>query len=79
MRQKLETSNNSKFLSCQQLISTGALVLIPKTQFLPAQENDENKRKNDKLFEWLKDLEFDIICLQATHFVNECEFIYNSR
>lgn len=34
-----------KFLSCQQLISTGALVLIPKSQFLPAQENDENKRK----------------------------------
>lgn len=53
--------------------------LDTKVTVLSAQENDENKRKNDKLFEWLKDLEFDIICLQATHFVNECEFIYNSR
>ena len=36
-------------------------------------------KKRITLFEWIRDSNFDIICLQETHFVKEHEFIYNSR
>ena len=31
------------------------------------------------LFDWLRDTEYDIICLQETHFIKSREFVYYSR
>ena len=31
------------------------------------------------LFDWLRDTEYDIICLQETHFIKSRELVYNSR
>ena len=31
------------------------------------------------LFDWLRDAEYDVICLQETHFIKSREFVYNFR
>ena len=31
------------------------------------------------LFDWLRDAEYDVICLQETHFIKSRECVYNSR